>query len=74
MNINTCLVSPGVTHPKEKRIMTELRKSKGAKTKAPTVGVIEARAAIAAVKERAAEGNEADQRLLIRCYLEQHVH
>ena len=51
--------------------MTELRKTKGARTKAPTVGVIEARAAMAAIKERAAEGNPEDQRLLVHAFFEQ---
>jgi len=51
--------------------MTELCKPKGAKTKAPTVGVIEARAAMAAIRARAAEGSPEDQRLLVLCYLEQ---
>jgi len=51
--------------------MTELCKPKGAKTKAPSVGVIEARKAMTAVKERAADGSPEDQRLLVKCYLEQ---
>jgi len=51
--------------------MSELRKTKGAKTKAPTVGVIEARAAMAAIKVRAADGSPEDQRLLISAFLQQ---